>query len=200
MGRLQPEASDEVLAARIAAGDRGAFASLYDRYAPRLHAWAAHALGGVEADDAVQEVFVRVWRKSWQFDATRGRFASWLLAVARHHLIRELMKRRRQLVAAEEIERVLANAVDPGRDVEDEVWLRDRERVVLAALRAIPEEQRRVLVLAYFVGMTQSQMARQLGIPLGTVKKRVRLGMQKLRASLAADASEQPRLRVVADE
>jgi RNA polymerase sigma-70 factor (ECF subfamily) len=190
---------DEVLGARVARGDVAAFGAVYDRYAPRVHAWASHALGPAAADDAVQEVFTRVWRKAHQFEPARGRYATWLMAIARHHIVRQLQRAgRERRVVAEDIAEVIGSAVDPQPDVADRVWASEQERTLARALRDLPEEQRRVLVLGYFLGMTQSEMARALGIPLGTVKKRVRLGMQKLRAALAP--VEIPFLRVLGDE
>jgi RNA polymerase sigma-70 factor (ECF subfamily) len=191
------EVTDESLASRVASGDIAAFSTLYDRYAPRIHAWAAHVLGVEQADDAVQEVFLRLWLKARQFDAERGRFGAWYTAVARHYLFAELERRGRYRahLAAEEIQRALASAA-ASDDVEERVSAHERDRVLARALTALPPDQRRVLVLGYFLGLSQSRMARELGLPLGTVKKRVRLGMQKLRTALAGEENA-PRLRVV---
>lgn len=177
-----------------------AFAAVYDRYALRIHAWAAHVLGPGSADDAVQEVFVRVWRKAHQFDPERGRFSTWLMAIARHHVVRELERSgRERRVAADDVETALRSIVDPAPPPDERAWASEQQRALGRAMGALPSEQRRVLVLGYFLGMTQSQMSRELGIPLGTVKKRVRLGLRKLRASLGG-ADDGPRLRVVTDE
>jgi RNA polymerase sigma-70 factor, ECF subfamily len=191
---------DEVLAARVARADVAAFVVLYERYAPRIHAWAVHALGSQHADDAVQEVFLRLWRNAAQFDPARGRLSAWLFAIARHQIVRDLAARGRdrRVAAADAIDVALAREPDPGATVDEDVSSRERARAVLAALRGIPSEQRRVLVLAYFTGATQAEMASTLGIPLGTVKKRVRLGLQKLRAALANHA-EPPQLRIVSE-
>jgi len=194
--------SDEELAARTARGDRAAFSLLYDRHAGRVHVWALHALGGQAAEDTLQEVFLRVWRHAGQFDATRGRFVTWLMAIARHHVSRELGRRGRlgRVVAAEEIEALLADAEEPDTDVEEEALRRAYAAALLGELRRLPEEQRRIIVLAYFVGMTESEIARQLKLPLGTVKKRVRLAMQKLRKALDGEVHDSPHLRVVHEE
>lgn len=189
--------TDELLAARMVRGDVAAFAEIYDRYVERLHTWAAHALGPAEADDAVQEVFLHVWQKGAQFEPTRGRFGSWLMAIARHEVGHRLTRgdRARRLLAIERFENVLAAAPDPTT----EAAAHERDRAVLDALRVLPVDQRRVLALGYFGGMSQSAMARELDIPLGTVKKRVRLGMQKLRATLSDEYADVPRLRLIAD-
>ncbi len=179
------EPSDEVLVARVVQGDAAAFTALYERYAPRIYAWAAHALGDSRAEDVVQEVFLRLWNKSAQFDEGRGPFGAWLMAIARHYLLRELERgsQLQRLVAAEAIDAVLAAALS-ALTVEDQAWRRERDGAVVRALKSLPVEQRHVLVLAYFGGLTQSSIARKLGSPLGTVKKRTRLGLQKLRDSL----------------
>ncbi len=183
---MASEPTDETLATRVAQGDVAAFATLYDRYAPRIYAWCAHMVGTAEAEDVVQDTFLRLWHKASQFDARRGSFSSWFLAIARHQLMSELRRRtvQQRMVAADEIERVLADAIAPGRDVEDQAWSHERARAVLRALAGLPPEQRRVLVLAYFGGLTQSEIAGLTRTPLGTVKKRTRLGLQKLRERL----------------
>ena len=181
------EPPDEALARRVAERDAAALAALYDRYAPGIYALAAHMLGRAQAEEVVQEVFLRLWHKAGQFDAGRSSFGAWFMAVARHHVLDELRRhghqQRLQGVAA--VERALAEAADPAVDVEEAAFLREQGSALLRALNDLPAEQRRVLVLAYFGGLSQSAMAEQLGWPLGTVKKRVRLGLQKLRAALA---------------
>ena len=111
------EPHDEALAARVAGGDIGAFATLYDRYADRVYAWAAHLLGSGEADDVVQEVFFRMWDKAAQFDPARGRFGAWFGAIARHEILGRGRRRGREqrIVAAEEIDELLARTADPRR-------------------------------------------------------------------------------------
>jgi RNA polymerase sigma-70 factor, ECF subfamily len=197
-----PAPTDAELAARIAGGDLAAFSVLYDRHAGRLHVWAVQALGRQAAEDAVQEVFLRVWRHAGQFDPDRGSFLTWLSAIARHHVARELDRRGRsaRVLAATEIEALLAEASDPGADVEQQALRRARAVALLRELKGLPAEQRRVIVLAYFGGLTESEMARQLDLPLGTVKKRVRLAMQKLRKVLEVEVQDAPHLRVVHEE
>ena len=190
-----------MLGARIARGDVAAFAAVYERYAARVHAWAGHALGTGAADDAVQEVFIRVWRKAHQFDPARGRFATWLMAIARHHILRELERGgRERRVGGDEIDAALRSLADPAAPLDERAWLSEQERLLGRALADLPAEQRRVLVLGYFLGMTQSEMSRSLDVPLGTVKKRVRLGLRKLRVALTGEGAAPSHLRVVADE
>jgi RNA polymerase sigma-70 factor (ECF subfamily) len=166
---------------------------LYDRYERPVYAMATHLLGATEAEDAVQEAFLRLWRNADQFDERRGRFAPWFLAIARHEVLGRLRRRTREqrLTLADDLDRLFAAVPDPKNDVEDLVWRRERGDQVLRALNELPPEQRRVLVLAYFGELTQSTIAASLGWPLGTVKKRVRLGLRKLRQALTPrDADE----------
>ncbi|MGH2350361.1 MAG: RNA polymerase sigma factor [Chloroflexota bacterium] len=182
---------DEALAARVVLRDAAALALLYDRYAPAIYAMAAHMLGASEAEEAVQEVFLRLWNRAQQFDPSRGPFGAWFMAVARHHVLDEVRRRGQQqrILAAETIDRLLASAVDPQVNVEEEAWRHERGAVLRRALQALPDEQRRVLVLAYFGGLSQAAIAERLGCPLGTVKKRIRLGLQKLRAALPVEVA-----------
>jgi len=183
----QPEPSDKTLVSRVVQRDVTAFALLYDRYGQPVYSMAAHILGRADAEEIVQEVFLRLWNRADQFDASRGSFKAWFMTIARYRIIDELRTRHQRdgrLVAAEDINQLLANTPDPTVDVEKEVWLNQDSQSVRQALQLLPNEQRRALVLAYFGGFSQSTIARHLGWPLGTVKKRIRLGMQKLRAAL----------------
>lgn len=183
---LTAEESDETLAARVAERDVAAFGLLFDRYAQTTYIFAAHMLGTADADEIVQEVFLRFWKHAGQFDPLRGSFRGWFMAIARHQILNELRRRsqERRILAADAIDRVLAEAADPAVDVEEAARLHERQENVLRALGELPEEQRRALVLAYFGGLSHSAIAQLLGLPLGTVKKRIQLGMQKLRAVL----------------
>jgi RNA polymerase sigma-70 factor (ECF subfamily) len=180
----------------MAAGDVAAFTLLYERYAQRIYTWCVHTLGAGRADDAVQEIFLRLWLGASQFDPGRGRFATWFFAVARHHLMGELRRAgtRRRMEVAVEIAEVFATAV---ADPEELAGARHDAAALALAMRRLPEEQRHTLALAYFGGLSQSQIADHLDVPLGTVKKRMRLGMDKLRAALlprdAALGAIQPR-------
>ncbi|HKW78946.1 MAG TPA: sigma-70 family RNA polymerase sigma factor [Candidatus Limnocylindria bacterium] len=185
------EPSDEALVARVAGGDIVAFASLYDRYAPRTFSWAAHLLGPSEAEDVLQEAFLRLWDKAATFDPQRGRFAAWFGAVARHQILARARRltRERRIVAAEEIDELLADRPDPAPSVETRVWANERDAALVLAVRGLPAEQRRVIVLAYFGGLSQSDIAAATGAPLGTVKKRTRLALQKLRRAVVDSGS-----------
>jgi len=185
--------SDVVLAARVAHGDVAAWSSLYDRYAPSVYAFAAHTVGREHADDVVQEAFLRLWQRAGRFDPDRGAFSTWFYAVVRHRIQDELRHRRREevLMVASDADDLLAETPMPGVDAGEAMMRRERGQVVLRALQSLPPEQRRVLVLAYFgMELSQTSIADYLGWPLGTVKKRTRLGLQKLRRLLdSADST-----------
>jgi RNA polymerase sigma-70 factor (ECF subfamily) len=193
--------SDVELAAKVAGGDVDAWSALYDRYASSVYAFAAHVLGRDHAEDVVQESFLRLWRAAARFDPTRGAFSSWFYGIVRHHIQDQLRSRRREerMMVGSDADELLAAAPIPGVDVPDVVWRRERGKAVLRALQSLPPDQRRVLVLAYFgLGLSQTAIADYLGWPLGTVKKRTRLGLQKLRhlldpATPSADRAAEPK-------
>jgi RNA polymerase sigma-70 factor, ECF subfamily len=187
--------SDEALAARLRGRDAAALAGLYDRYAAAVHALATHTLGPADAEEVVQDVFLSLWRRAGQFDPQRGAFGAWFMALARHRVLDELRRRgaQQRLRAAVAVEHLLATAAGDGpgaASVEEAVWQRERGAAVLSALRQLPEAQRRVLVLSYFGGLSHAALAAHLDWPLGTVKKRLRLGLQKLRAALGRYAPQ----------
>ena len=170
-----PLPSDQEVFVRMARGEEGALAILYDRYASVSLSLAARIMGDrVEAEDAVQNAFVRLWRDSARYDASLGTVSAWLLSSVRHAAID---RRRRR---ASQIQRVrdVASLAEPASESPSGGEERQRLR---CAVEALPRDQREVLELAYFDGLSQSEIAAKLGQPLGTVKTRVRLGMDKLR-------------------
>ncbi len=183
---VQSELSDEALIARVQQRDVVAFSLLYDRYAQAIYALAAHLLSHVDAEEIVQDTFLRLWNRAEQYDASRGSFRTWFITIARHCVFDELKRRNHEQrsLAVNEIEHLLSDAEDLQTNVAEEAWLRQRQDALIHALRDLPAEQRRALVLAYFGGLSQSAIAQELGLPLGTVKKRIRLGLQKLRTYL----------------
>ncbi|HZG67606.1 MAG TPA: sigma-70 family RNA polymerase sigma factor [Herpetosiphonaceae bacterium] len=183
--REEARAEDERLIARVVEGDRGAFEMLYDRYASTVLGLALRMLGDREvAEDAVQEIFWRVWRRLGSFDRSRA-FAPWLFGIAHNYCIDELRRRkvRPQSVYEDDENPILSEIADEA-DVGESALLAEQGRIVRSALEQLPEEQRQTLLLAYFGGLTQQEIAAKLGNPLGTVKTRMRLGLQKLRAVL----------------
>jgi RNA polymerase sigma-70 factor (ECF subfamily) len=183
---------DAALVARVARQDVPAWEALYDRYVVPVHALAVQLLGRDGADEIVQEAFLRLWTRADQYRPERGSFRVWFFALVRHRILDELRHRSREerFHAAASAEELVAAAIDP-IGVDETVSDRQRGRDVLWALHRLPAEQRRVLLLAYFgVGLSQAAIAEELGLPLGTVKKRIRLGLQKLRTLLSPTGPE----------
>lgn len=175
--------TDNTLLHRIANGEAGALALLYDRYSKLAYSLAYHMLGnGTDAEEVAQESFIKVWRMARTFDATKGGARTWLLAIVRHRAIDLLRQRRGQtsLSLLPEFDLPLAATGDLRLEL-DHYLTRD---AVLQALNQIPREQQQVLELAYFHGYTHAEIAQRLALPLGTVKARIRLGIEKLRALL----------------
>lgn len=183
--------SDEALMAAITAQDELAFGTLYDRYTDLVFSTALRVLGDRQlAEDATQEIFVRLWRRPESFVASRGRFLSWLMSVTRNRAVDEIRARgRRMRREAAGVESTDEHAIGPVDKFENAplraAQLQEDQRDVRAALEALPRDQRVALELAYFGGLTQQEIALQLHEPLGTIKTRIRLGMQKLKAALA---------------
>ncbi|HSH79611.1 MAG TPA: sigma-70 family RNA polymerase sigma factor [Herpetosiphonaceae bacterium] len=183
--REETRAEDDLLIRRVAAGDRRAFEALYDRYSPAVFGVALKMLGDREAaEEAVQEIFWRIWQRSGSFDSSRA-FAPWLFGIAHNYSIDELRRRRvRPQQVYEDDDRPILSEIPDDADVGETAVLSDQRRLVREALDQLPEEQRQALLLAYFGGLTQQEIAAKLGNPLGTVKTRMRLGLQKLRSLL----------------
>ncbi len=181
---------DEALMLAIASRDEHAFAVLYDRYIDLVYSASFRVLADAGlAEDAAQDVFVRLWRRPETFISERGRFLSWLMSVTRNRAVDELRARGRRwkreggpLGEPDEAAQPMfsTDPVDPQFSAE----LHENQAAVRRALQQLPGEQRMALELAYFGGYTQQEIAAQLHEPLGTVKTRIRLGMQKLRRSL----------------
>jgi RNA polymerase sigma factor (sigma-70 family) len=188
---LPPEAdaSDGVLVRRLAGGDDGALEALYDRYVRPAFALARRITGdAVFAEEVVQEVFLALWRDPAKYDPLRGGFPSWLLAATHHKAVdavrREHTVRSRRASLAEEADYYTTAAVGDLPPVEDAAWAGLRGERVREALSMLPPPQREALVLAYYAGYTQSEIAERTGVPLGTVKTRMLAGMRRLRPLL----------------
>jgi RNA polymerase sigma-70 factor (ECF subfamily) len=181
-----PDLPDEQLMARLAMRDIKAFEALYDRYGTLVYSTALRVVGDVQlAEDISQEVFLRIWRRPDHYVPQRGRFVTWLLSVARNGAVDQIRtrgRRRRHETAGEESARDLP--ADEGRDPALMAQLSDERQKVRRALTSLPPEQRRVIEMAYYGGYTQQEIAELLSQPLGTVKTRIRLAMQKLRVAL----------------
>jgi RNA polymerase sigma-70 factor, ECF subfamily len=169
---------------RMAGGDRDAFARFYDAYAPLAYGVLRRMLGPEEAAEVLQDVFWELWRRADEFDARRGSPEAWVVVRARSRGIDRLRSaRRREEMSASPLTDVATDEAAPNPGVVVEV-----RETVQGALAALPEGQRRVIELAYFAGLTQSEIAARLGQPLGTVKTRIRLGMDRLRGLIGGNA------------
>jgi RNA polymerase sigma-70 factor (ECF subfamily) len=173
---------------RLKAGDERALGELYDLMAPWILGLALHILHDEdEAEEVVGDVFVQVWRHIDQHDAGRGPLVPWILSIARNRSLDALRRRRRwwrKAALLEQAHAVEGGDIAPAAPHEAAVpgWPLHRE--VHAALAALPEEQRRVVVLSYFEGLSHGEIARRLHQPLGTVKTRLRMAHQKLMGAL----------------
>ena len=181
---------DNSLMTAIVARNESAFAVLYDRYVDLVYSASLRVLGDAQlAEDATQDIFVRLWRRPESFVAERGRFVSWLMSVVRNRAVDELRARGRRRrreggPGSEGDEETLAALPSDTDDPLSTAQLHEEQVVVRGALVGLPPDQRVALELAYFSGLTQHEIALMLHEPLGTVKTRIRLGMQKLRRSL----------------
>lgn len=174
----QPAAKDSVLVSGIRSGDEHAMAQLYDRYSPVVYSVALRVLGDTgAAEDVLQEVFLQLWRNPAAFDSNRGSLGAWLAVIARNRAIDTLRKRKPE-TDAEEV--VLSVEID----LESETERRRILEKVRGVINGLPEDQRKALELAFFEGLTHTEIAAKTAQPLGTIKTRIRTGLLALRKAL----------------
>jgi len=183
--------ADGDLLVGVKAGDAAAFALLYDRHSRAAYGLAYRILGeATAAEDVVQEAFLTVWRQAATYGPERGTVRAWLLAIVHHRAIDHVRRRSYR----EERQQALDAVVDPPDSAD--TWEQARQSVegqhVREALEHLPPDQRRSITLAYFGGYTHDEIARLLGVPLGTVKGRLRIGLQKMRGYLDKQGVEAP--------
>lgn len=177
-------AGDNRLVFALAQRDVRALEALYDRYGDYVYSVSLRVVGDVQlAEDISQEVFLRLWRRPDLFDAARGRFVTWLLSVARNKAIDERRSRGRRF-RHENPPGFMTEEPAGAENPVDSALMADDRVVIQKALAHLPAEQRLAIQLAYFGGFTQQEIAAGLNQPLGTIKTRIRLGLQKLRAVL----------------
>lgn len=182
----EPPSYEAALLSRVAQHDQAALAELYDRYARILYSVAFRSLRSAEeSEEVVLDVFAQVWRTAARYDVAKGRVDSWLFMMTRSRVLdrlRSLQRTTKVTLASENLAEI--QTTTPGVDPIENVLLSERRDRVLAALSQLPEEQRQVIELAYYKGLTQSEIAAQTNLSLGTVKTRIRLGLSKLRVAL----------------
>jgi RNA polymerase sigma-70 factor (ECF subfamily) len=176
--------TDAALLARAKGGDRAALGDLYDRHATPAYSLACRVVGVTSAADVVHDAFVALMEKPATFDPSLGTFRAWFMTAVHHRCLNVL--RGNRAVADEE---ALADVPDPGVEPPDAIVRQLRDAAVREALQLLSAEQREVLVLAYYSGLSQSGVAARLGVPLGTVKARMRRGLIALRGLLHGEAA-----------
>jgi len=174
----------------MSAGDETALAQFYDRWSRAVHAFVGHLVrDGDDAEDILEDTFWQAWRQASRYEAARGEIGTWLLAIARSRSLDRLRARRR--LREEPLTPVLLGDADAmgvagGEDSTRRAEMLERRALVANALRALSPEQRQVLELAFFAGVSQTEIAERTGQPVGTVRTQTRLAAQKLRDTLAA--------------
>jgi RNA polymerase sigma-70 factor, ECF subfamily len=177
--QVSNQKDEAALIARIRAGDENAMADLYDRYSGIVYGVALRVLGNTSAaEDVLQEVFLQLWRNPQAFDADRGKLAPWLAVIARNRAIDLLRKRPMEDDIAE-------LPISTGVNLEDEASQRLAISKVRGVLGQLPVDQRRLLEMAFFEGLTHTEIASKTGEPLGTVKTRIRSGLLALRKAFS---------------
>jgi RNA polymerase sigma-70 factor, ECF subfamily len=178
--------ADEELAALVDAKDAAAFEVFYDRHGGAAYSLAHRIVGDRQlAEDVIQDAFLSIWRSSARYDPARGSVRSWTLGVVRNRAIDALRRASGPAPKLDLDDAALLEARAAPERTEAEAIRRDAAERVRGAVGALPPEQSEVIALAYFGGFSHSEIASMLGAPLGTIKGRMRLGLEKLRQALA---------------
>jgi RNA polymerase sigma-70 factor (ECF subfamily) len=191
-GRRYLVLADEDLISLVQAGDPDAFAPLYDRHSRAAFSLAHRMMGERQvAEDLAQDAFLKVWRGASSYRAERGSVRTWILSVVHNRGIDQL---RSQASRRRTRERAQAEApTSQPSEAFSEAWKNARREQVREALGTLPQEQLKILELAYFSGYTHAEIAELVGLPLGTVKGRMRLGLKKIRAYFESREAAVPR-------
>jgi RNA polymerase sigma-70 factor (ECF subfamily) len=178
---------DRVTVDRMARGDSSALADLYDRHARAIYSLALRMLAdAAEAEDLVQDVFTQAWRQATRYDPLRAPVAGWLMIIARARALDRLRRRKSRIVAVE-LDPAMPHPRDP--EISQEMLAISSEEAdrVRGALGELPENQRTAIELAYYEGLSQSDIAERLQQPVGTIKTRIRSGLLKLREAMTGE-------------
>jgi RNA polymerase sigma-70 factor (ECF subfamily) len=174
---------------RMATGDEGGLAELYDRHARLLYSLALRIVRERgDAEDVIQEVFSQIWRQAHRFDVARGTVAGWLVTVTRSRAL-DRLRRRKARPESPDGDLVAAGIVDPSAGIDLQLVTAEAAERVRTALAGLPADQRVPLELAYYEGLSQSEIAATLATPLGTIKTRMREALRRLRGALAGEPS-----------
>ncbi len=188
--QIRSEPTDVDLVSQIARGVSGAVRELYRRFSSMAYSLALR-IGGDEADaeEVLVDSFFQVWKQAERYDTSRGTVAGWILNIVRSRAIDSMRSRLRVVRSLQKVKdgEEEAPMASPPPNPEKQAMVRERQSVVQEALQTLPEDQRVVIELGYFSGLSQSEIAAELGQPLGTVKTRMRLVMQKLRRALVQE-------------
>lgn len=181
--------ADEELMDLLVEGDPRAFEAIYDRHGKAAFSLAYRIVGDrVAAEDVVQEAFLSIWRSAVRYQRARGSVRNWILGIVHHRGIDGLRR-----TGVHQNRRASAEGIEEWKEAPDRTDVQaiqaDEARTVREALRTLPEQQGRVIQLAYFGGFTHTQIAEMLDMPVGTVKGRMRLGLEKLRRKLMEEAA-----------
>ncbi|KYG28251.1 RNA polymerase sigma factor [Alkalihalobacillus trypoxylicola] len=172
---------DAKIYAKMKLGDKQALEELYDRYVKLLYSFSYKMLQDKHtSEEIVQEIFVKIWTQKSSYDETKGKFSSWLLTITRHAII-DYMRKKKELVSdmtARELQ------PDSEQSVEDQIEWKEKREYIKEALNQLKEEQKLVIDLFYFKGLSQQKIADHCRIPLGTVKGRLRLALKHLKGKM----------------
>tara|TARA_Y100001936_G_C16085753_1_gene681613 strand:+ start:1384 stop:1968 length:585 start_codon:yes stop_codon:yes gene_type:complete len=183
---------DLELLAKIGEQDREALATLYDRYGRRVFALAVRMLKDpIGSEEVTQDVFMSLWRRGASYTSKKGKFTTWLFSIAHNRTIDELRKRRRDRSRENDDIDDHLNIQSGDISPADTAIAQSEYAQIRAAMDELPEEQKNVIELSYFKGLTQTEIASKTGQPLGTVKTRMRLALKKLRSALSAEMGAQ---------
>ena len=179
--------SDDALITGIGRREKEALSALYDRYARQVYSLALRMVENQTlAEEVAQDVFMTVWARNASYRSERGSFGAWLMSITHNRCIDELRKRRRRArLGTVNVDDLWQEPAGNPNEVVDAVFLRLDRDVVLEAMDKLPPPQRQVITMAFFQGLTQSEISQVLTTPLGTVKTRMRLGLQKMRETFA---------------
>lgn len=176
---------DLTLVTQIAQRQQSALSQLYDRYARIVYAIAYRSLGSVEeSEEVVLDVFAQVWRSADRYDARKGKADTWLFMMVRSRILDRLRSRQRATKIEDASIQAEIQTTKVSVDPVEEVFISERRTQVIAALKQLPDEQRQVIELVYYQGLSHREIAEQTGLSLGTVKTRIRLGLNKLQTIL----------------